>query len=279
MIQTTMPCQGHAQNATRGDRLGRQAIVEGAGQHELVVVQRAGAEARLAEREVELPGADEALVVAQGAAPRRGWPGSARATGAASRRSGSRCSRPRGRSAPTSGSWRGVTASSDGISGAGEDVLADPVVAAAVALVALVGHGDGLDARDAAPARAGGRRRAKKTGSSRWPIASSISIDAMWREAPLERAVVLQADVDAVRQAGRRDALARQRRLLLGQGHARSRARPTRRPRAARTRPSRSRSPARGSPGPRPSFSQMRRYLASWASCSVISGRSKTAHE
>ena len=102
----------------------------------------------------------------------------------------------------------------------GKDVLPDPVVAPPVALVALVGHGDGLDARDAL------RREQPVAGAEedgKLPVADGLEhLDGGdVAEAPLERAVVLQADVHPVRQPGRLDALARQRGLLLGQGHAR----------------------------------------------------------
>ena len=102
---------------------------------------------------------------------------------------------------------------------AGEDVALDPVLLAPVALEALVGHPDHLDRGEPA-----GGEQPVAGGEEGWVLRVADRLEHLdrgdLRELSLERAVVLEADLDAVGEAGRRDALAGELELLLGERDA-----------------------------------------------------------
>ena len=103
---------------------------------------------------------------------------------------------------------------------AGKDVLLDPAVGAPRHEVAVVGHEDRLDRRD--PAR---REEAVDGAEVGGPVLLADRLDHLDRDdrvvAAACLAVVLEADVDAVRDAGGRGAVAGQGRLLAGERQGR----------------------------------------------------------
>ena len=206
---------------------------------------------------------------------RRGCRGTARARPSACPRIADRSLRALRPSSSRRGSSQSVApratgAASRGRCSAGSSLLAP------VALEALVGHADHLDRGEAAWSE-----QPVAGGEEGWVLRVADRLEHLdrgdLREASFECAVVLEADLDAVGEAGRGDALAGELELLLGERDAGDLA-PYSPAASSAKLPQPQPISSTWSPGLRRSFSQIARSFRSWA-CSSVSPSCQSAEE